>query len=404
VAQAKASNRRLILRVGALTLVILVFDQTEILQRLSASLFQRLFGSSKPMKYADGITVVLADAASLAHLQQPFPPTREFHAEVLQRLVQLEPKALFVDVWFDASLDAADPVATSVVADVLREARSPVLIAGDPQRPGGGVGDHIRNAADAVVPVVARRSVKDLMIRNYDLRDGAYRCSAALLLYQIARNPGRDPGCGTLSSDGMSDPLEVLWHTTPAAENARTLGCTGLPEKEGFCPPLRTVLAASLFSTSTAQQPGEPWIHERLVLYGLSSDAFGDRIDTPVARGIPGIYLHAMALQNLLAYESRYAKTPRAMSGRWIVQWLLYGASIVALAFLRARFELRRLRTVSLILIGLCVVLCTTLLLYYAVDIGPSHWITVWLLWIAIVVSKGVEDPIKGLLKKGKRS
>jgi CHASE2 domain-containing sensor protein len=425
---AKDGKRRgLFATIALLTGLVLVSDQSESLKKGFSFALQRLLGITHPEGHEDAITVVLADRRSLAHMEQPFPPTRAFHAAVLERLVALEPRAVFVDIWFDTALDEADPASTAVLADVMRERkpRTPVLVAGDPQRSNGGVSSVIRSAAYAVVPVLVHRGSDDLRIADYALLGSVNRCSAALHLYEIRKDPRRDP-CRNPDAEFLlehQDPLEVLWYTRAARDNVRTLGCStqlrrALFERRPFCPPIRTVLAASLLSDGSRNEPKadpeEPWIKDRIVLYGISSDTFGDRVDTPVAAGVPGIYLHAMALRNLLDYESDYKRTP-VDGWRWWTRSAAFLALIGALAALRSIVDVRDtmkpkysriqgcLRRLSSrrarIVVALIGVIVVSLALYAWVDVGPSGWMVAWLAWIGLAlltIEEGIRSRIKG--------
>jgi CHASE2 domain-containing sensor protein len=100
---------------------------------------------------------------------------------------------------------------------------------------------------------------------------------------------------------------------------------------------LATSLLAPEAGDETSPKGGEPWIRRRVVLYGISSDAFGDRIDTPAATGIPGIYLHAMALRNLLEYGDEYKRAPNGL--RWWIRTAAICFLIGGLAVLRNSAE-----------------------------------------------------------------
>lgn len=384
--------------------------QSAIVARYTSGAVQQIASRIAPgVRNADDPTVVLVDARSLQNFDEGFPPSREFHAEALARILELKPRFLFVDIWFDEDLDERQETATELLAHFLSSSKEKVLLAGYPDADGPGrVSARIRNAVAAVSPAVASLDKGDLRIQTYDLLTGSH-CSPALHLYSWLKRSTPCSCEAPASCTAFRDALDVRWSTVAAPVNEIFLGCVGPADSasripwrllssavwtgETLCPPFPTVLATSLLASREKSGRHDHWISDRVVFYGLSADPFGDRIDTPVAAAVPGVYLHAMAFSNLLTYGERYVRDP---STGWRRTAKCAGSLIVVtvLAFLLALREegkrlkgharLERLASGWGIVAAIAVTTLVATGLWLA-GIGVGHWGVALLAWIVLL-------------------
>ena len=116
--------------------------------------------------------------------------------------------------------------------------------------------------------------------------------------------------------------LEVIWGIQPHEINAKWLNCADLPESrlEGLawlffdsksltqtCPFTGTIPVTELLSPFTDSDI-DALIRGKIVLYGAELIGATDSRTTPIHDAIPGVYLHAMALDNLIARDETYLR------------------------------------------------------------------------------------------------
>jgi len=88
------------------------------------------------------------------------------------------------------------------------------------------------------------------------------------------------------------------------------------------CPYTRTVSVAHLLLSSNDPELAA-LVHGKAVFYGAAFDLTGDRVASPVFDELPGVYLHAMAYDNLVTLGKNYKRAERefltpSLAGRQI--------------------------------------------------------------------------------------
>lgn len=184
----------------------------------------------------------------------------------------------------------------------------------------------------------------------YDCRSGLP--SPALAMYAVGSplSQGLRPDCGGAgdapggAGSGTVSGLNAMAVYWPAwgsdGESRGIFGCHALPETwqgrllqllfgswvsgEGLsasllrqaCPPHRTASPAHLFD------PGKDWMtyfmEDRYVVYGGDFVGASDTFRPPTHEAVPGSYLHAMALDNLLRYRNDHWKLPKQEQAAWL--------------------------------------------------------------------------------------
>jgi CHASE2 domain-containing sensor protein len=135
------------------------------------------------------------------------------------------------------------------------------------------------------------------------------------------------------------------------------------------------------------------------VLIGADILGSGDRIESPVHGQVPGVYLHAMALDNLLTFGGR----PPFIDAEWVlpvqVLLILITAILGRLAFEDRQEPGNRLqaaRALTLRLIAWVVITLAILALMFGVPfgmpLGPNNWGSIVAIAGAIFFSGGFKD------------
>jgi CHASE2 domain-containing sensor protein len=284
--------------------------------------------------------VVLVDEAALALRGARWPVPLPFHAQMLAEVAVLRPRAVMLDFLLIDRAPPDDVCSLLVAAGQLREADIPVYLAvtaiddlSQLDAP-DCVNDAGRRVyADRVLtPVSVKRQVDDadFVSRLYPFEQrgagtGQGLISAAVRMYcdttaardscasSLARRYAPDAGF-ELAWSPEGDPFNKRWSQTPC-------GLTGSPvrailrrtmmPREMVCVPIATVFASALLSD--AEDPGldsgneglSDVVQGSIVLIGGNFRASGDLISTPMHTLLPGVYYHAVALENLLMFDGR---------------------------------------------------------------------------------------------------
>lgn len=122
------------------------------------------------------------------------------------------------------------------------------------------------------------------------------------------------------------EPMEIIWGNGIAPLNAKWMGCSA----EGAfahlvhiirdqptagklrCPYTRTLSVGHLLG-STGDADVRDALHRRAVFYGAAFQMVGDRVTSPVYDELPGVYLHAMAYDNLVTFGRDYKRAHREL-------------------------------------------------------------------------------------------
>lgn len=401
-------------------------------------------------------TVVLFTEANLDQLGNTWPIPMRNHAEVLLAIHRHKPRAVFVDfVFTDARNDDNVDLLKQTIAR-YRASEIPLYFAlADGERAAW-----IRpDLADSATLVSAAIPSDDAVARSY------WPCRKMPLDGGSAAAPGLGAPCacadqadkkfGLCSQTGENsrsdialsaafrlyedatgrradfDPwrpidMDVVWSNRVHELNRRwmrptdTAGdggdfCTDLgggfrswvwravSESERFrqpCPYTRT-LSAGAVRNGVNNPDVKKALEDAVVLYSGDLVALGDNVSPPTNDPLPGVYLHAMALDNLLTFGGQYKKSAFSLFGwrleaKWIEWFLMLVVAGVTVAYARSlavktniegipaerrnrghddptwrerRLWRNFLTAASAILLGI------TLALYFWVDISPRNWI-----------------------------
>jgi CHASE2 domain-containing sensor protein len=311
--------------------------------------------------------VVLFREENLATLRESFPISYARHAEVLEALAVYEPAAVFVDFAFIDKRPGQDVAPLSDAICALRASGVAVYLAASPL-PGKAGGDGLRDGLDrnCFTPVDVQMDTEigaSGVLTYRACKNLATSCEPAGLLWTPAFAMAA-PQVGLARADGQQ--MEIIWGNRVSALNESWMDCTSdgtlvhlrqmLKENplasKRKCPHTNTISVIHLLGRFD-QTLKDRVVKGNTVFYGGSFEMAGDRVISPVFDDLPGVYLHAMAYDNLLTFRKDYKRAEQhGLSLSRVVNGLLLLFTIVLLLLVDkppafARRLLGRLGTVS---------------------------------------------------------
>lgn len=309
-----------------------------------ASTLTRLF----PVNYPP-LTVIQIDESGLEALHQSgrfssqdWPILYQEHASILTRIASLShrPQAVFLDVFFQyPRATSGDIAALGQRIDLIQRTTDMHLLLA-----GGGenmpMSDASRNALGAaeLVPTTWRGHDARYPLyspSNSSLQAGIEPVFPAYRLYQLYCQAANSCEPDSLSESGMPQEIVYQW---PAGSRERLAGNTGdecpsdnvliggaqaiaeivysiargLGFSEGAsplpasCMPIHVVSVADLFTSNTVSlaPPGLEPDAAYVVMLGVAIPSEGDFHGTAVFQRIAGVFLHAVAFENLIRFEA----------------------------------------------------------------------------------------------------
>ena len=383
---------------------------------VSARVMAPFYGSDAQ----DHIAVVLIDESTLHARDMGWPPRYTYYEETLRRILRQQPRAIYVDILLqdERAYDGSLGEARTALAEELAEASLPVwfgvvsagqasLFSGVPgvnvsvsSWQGVGTNYPLALGPDQLVPWFdAKRSGsprKPLANTSAD--------SVALVLYKAACRP-QAAGCvepaSRLTQEMAKVPMTVLWGSrlpvaagiadtalhcaqttrereTLASKIAAALRSTWISLRSGTNPHLLDLhrLQCPYTLTLREQQLDDPdmaaLLKDRVVLVGTRLAGMDDSVYSPVHQRIPGVYLHAMALDNLMTW-GRDRLHPNARLSR--VVGALLAIVLPILLAITLRYSHGRRRFLLLVALGLVASIGINAWLQWHYRLPPLDWI-----------------------------
>lgn len=309
----------------------------------------------------DKISVALTDDRTLADLQMPWPWSYGAQARVLDALLAEKPRAVIVDILFvDPRKDDTLP---ELVDEIGRYKRAgvPLYFSGDP------------GAAPGEPP-----------IRKELLAAGAHVVDPTLLPQGIVRQYAVDGHCmngekpGTCFSLALSvykdlyphQPLDVnrnglvelMWGTRPDPTNTKWMDLKqSCNQKIGFfsrvylaffnpaqvrsrCP-YESVIPVEKLLQGTDDPDITRLARGRIVFYGGALQGVQDRSFSPVNGLIANVFIHAMALDNLITFHGRPEQNVVTIANMTLDSDTVQVFAIIPVILILAWLHIRNLRT-----------------------------------------------------------
>lgn len=311
--------------------------------RVYAPLAAHLHGEGR----RDEISVLLIDDKTLADAGEAWPASYRYQSRLLDAVALYKPRAVFFDIVFsNARPDTSLPSLIEALCRVQAGGTKVYLAA---QRQADGrfmLRPELEAAAGRCYEKVAIEYQPDAVDQTawtYQLNDGlrlkdAPR-SAALAMYENDRGPlpaSADRSDLALTWGLVPAEHGVAWSAAPKTHDDRKEEKReekedkgGSATQEGYCRPSMSAVAETLpgfirnrlisdaekkvcvFNTTlypadlvTSTDAEEAFVKTRLegrfVMIGTALQGSNDRVQSPIHGRIPGVYLHAAALGNLL--------------------------------------------------------------------------------------------------------
>jgi hypothetical protein len=277
----------------------------------------------------DQVSVALVDDSSLRALGMPWPWTYGAQARALDALLALKPRAVVADVMF------VDPRKDDTISELAGEvgryekARVPLYFVGSTDVPAGTPPlrhELLATGARVLDPGIL---VNQGIVRQYPVtgaclgaRQGRQPCrSLAMAVYNdlYPRAPAALQGLMELVWGTRANPLNAKWMNV-TDENGAAHSCAehqdiGWARRirlaffdpasvRSLCPYTSVIPAESLIEGRDDADVAR-LAKNRIVFYGASLSGVQDRSFTPVNGLIASVFVHAMALDNLITFRGR---------------------------------------------------------------------------------------------------
>lgn len=302
--------------------------------------------------------VLLFREDNLTALRVSYPVPYQVHADVLTALSLHRPHALFIDFAFIDKRKSDNPEVLKDALCALKEAGTRVFLA----VPAGARFDrrtppvYLQLALESRCVELADATINDSEGVSGVLTYGTGRKLDALLPQgvpcgdaQFLPSAAFAMACPKLAAAVRElPPLEIIWGKGVAQVNRKWMDCDRLGTWESIkrvatkgplalrlnCPYTPTVSVQQLLATANDPEIGQV-LSGKAVFYGADFQLTGDVVRSPVFTDLPGVYLHAMAYDNLAVFGgTRYKRADR--SG-WLAK-LVDGALLAVAVFLLVRF------------------------------------------------------------------
>lgn len=397
--------------------VIEPFGLDNAMKAYSGRISARMMAPFYQSRGQDRIAVVLIDQQTLDVRQQPWPPRYEYYENVLRRILRQRPAGVYFDILTSDTRPYDDSLqdARMLLADELESSGVPVwfgVISPTASSVFSGVpGTRTAVAgwkglgADYPLRIAPANLIVDNQPMHVETQAPPPAESVAYTLYRRACLESHVPCSSTgapLTPDQASTPMVLHWGLqrplVPTDLATRLGSCVrpdgteigfvrklgqaaagawhdfwsgfdpeGLDRHREPCPPVLTVLEQQL------DDPGIAALLEgRMVLVGTRLAALDDSVLSPVHQRVPGVYAHAMALDNLMTWGS-----DRLQRNTWLARgfsWTgLLVVSVLVAWVLRSLGGWRR--RAALVGVGLLGVVGTTWFLQAALRQPPLDWL-----------------------------
>jgi CHASE2 domain-containing sensor protein len=316
----------------------------------------------------DSISAAVIDEDALQTLQMPWPWDYAAHARALDALLEYHPKAVVVDFLFVDS--RPDPTLPRLIEEIHRyqSERVPIYFEGGIRLPYGEAALRPELAATGVTILDPTLPVYNGIARQYNFTGecfGVSRPRAAPCL-SLALQVFKDiyPQYPLAPLRGK---MELVWGTRVAPQNAKWITATDSKGGRKSCRldigPLRRVYLA-FFDTGEVQNPcpynaeipvvslmegsDDPDLialaRNRVVFYGGALEGAQDTTYTPVNGLLPSVFVHAMALDNLITYKGRPKQNVITVWGRTLESNPAQIIAIMPVILVLSLLHIRRVR------------------------------------------------------------
>ena len=276
-------------------IVMDVFNLQSYTKVISQNISTRFFSYYYP-RTPDDIVVINTDENSTEY----WPPSYRDYAQWLEYIADYKPRAVFFDINF---IVREDPIFKSEFIDAIKYAKEKVTKTGGKIKIYGiNVEDSNPEISDLLIPVSTRWEIEEGF---YPTKNTDGISTAAFKIYHDLYQP----------YDGtFSLPMFIKWPSRPPKEILSAFAkfyrglcliisaCNNEQDKINYLDKFTT---HEMYLTDELAQKK---FGDRIVFFGSEREADKDFFPNPVYGQIPGVFAHAMALDNLIKYKDQYFK------------------------------------------------------------------------------------------------
>jgi CHASE2 domain-containing sensor protein len=316
---------------AAIQIILNPFGFSDLTQRYTQDISNLLI--TGPYLYPETgheqISVALVEDSTLSDLQMPWPWSYGAQARALDTLLAYRPRAVIVDLLFVDPRN--DPTLPELIDEIGRykKAGVPLYFAAATDTQLGQPAVRKEILATGVKLVDPTVLINQGVVRQYPITGQCFGASAGAACPSLALQVYKDlyPRQPLAPLNGL---MEIVWGTHPDPTNAKWMHVTDdsgvvhscrLNQDIGWakriylaffdpsavrslCPYEGVIPVESLM-----QGADDPDItklaHDRIVFYGASLEGVQDKSFTPVNGLIASVFVHAMALDNLITFKGR---------------------------------------------------------------------------------------------------
>jgi CHASE2 domain-containing sensor protein len=310
-----------------------------------------------PTTGRDLVTVALVDEATLHKLQMPWPWTYGMHARALNALLAYRPKAVIVDFLF---VDMRPDESIGELVDAIKRfqrAHIPIYFEGGTDLSFGEAPVRPEIAATGVPILSPSIETYDGVVRQYPAYGECFgtdgRClSLALKVYKdlFPRHP----------LEPMNGEMELVWGTRTSPFNSRysAQSCNDdVPfalriyraffDKQSAmerCPYNNDVPMQAILTDDGSDKDLQTLIPGHIVLYGGGLEGAQDKSFSPVNGQQPNVFVHAMALDNLISFQGKPEQNVMTLFGYTMSNNPAQILAIVPVILILSFTHMRRIR------------------------------------------------------------
>lgn len=321
----------LIVCMGLISIYFSPFGISDRLDNYSQDLFNKIFGKYELIYPSTGqqqiSVLLLTDQTVDGQFAGKWPISYSAHARILNNLLRYSPKAVVIDyLWLNQEKPGVDHLLRVLKRFQAKEI--PVYLSFRKADELNSFWPELKGLVRPISPNIAV-DPSDFVARNYALKRGGLS-SPAMRVYKDLYDPA-------FMGDNDTN-MQIFWGMKTNMKNSVWMD-SGDEEDSGlatlfegfsavkYSPPYTTtVLVRDLLNpTDTNDQAAyidlEHHLKNKIVFYGGSIDGVSDLVYTPTRQIRPGVYYHAMALDNLISLNGSYKSTElkKAVRGRWLI-------------------------------------------------------------------------------------
>lgn len=387
------------------------------------AVYRLLSGLYDASKSEQSILVVLFNDQSIANLypylweSNDWPLSYSDQASILTTLMSLEPRGVFYDVmWMkQRSLDGSYNRAIQHLKAMEQATQIPLWFA-------RGTSDS--NMTEGIEQDL--KSFSSLAINGWEGEGDLYPLhsdntpNTATMLYNFY--------CEQMDCQGIRDvnapSMSVRWNANSApillphrnqqcrdrgsafqllVQTIKSVAINIIPwlEEENqlqLCPPQRVLYVDELMAMVRSPNESErervkSIVEGSIVLVGGQIEGVQDYVLSPVHGSLPGVFFHAMALDNLITFGQSYTREDDSVDHVNFVIWMLYMTLLISIRRYASNYMfLRWLNERQWLLSGVFIVGILSLV-FGVFHFAPSSWISILALgWVSIQIIERVES------------